>query len=52
MLGDQFNAATDGLKNRKRCSEAGAGPYCIKDSEVNPNPNPDPKPNPNPSPNP
>ena len=33
MLGDQFNAATDGLKNRKRCSEAGAGPYCIKDSE-------------------
>ena len=33
VLGDQFNAATEGLKNRKRCSEAGAGPYCIKDSE-------------------
>ena len=33
LINDQLNAVGDGLKNRKRCSEEGAGPYCIKDSE-------------------
>ena len=32
-LTEQLDALGDGFRNRKRCSEEGAGPYCIRDAE-------------------
>ena len=33
LVSDQLGALDDAFRNRKRCSEPGAGPYCIKDAD-------------------
>ena len=33
LVSDQLGALDDAFRNRKKCSEPGAGPYCIRDAD-------------------